>query len=93
MENDVGWQEITDPRLQGNYDVQQLNSMSALAYDCINPDSRERPSMRDIVLALSNYQKRRSSRVPHGQNGRHKAEEPTFELDLHGTVGPSLTER
>ncbi|KAK6283653.1 hypothetical protein POUND7_002605 [Theobroma cacao] len=68
VENDVGWEEIADPRLQGTFDVQQLNHMAALAYTCINPVSRKRPSMRDIVLTLSETHKPRNSRVQHGQN-------------------------
>ncbi|XP_021294959.1 calcium/calmodulin-regulated receptor-like kinase 1 isoform X1 [Herrania umbratica] len=93
VENDVGWEEIADPRLQGKFDVQKLNRMAALAYNCINPVSRKRPLMRDIVLALSEIHKPRNSRVHYGQNHPAKAEEPTFELDLQGTVDPSLTER
>ncbi|XWS12770.1 hypothetical protein CRYUN_Cryun37aG0118800 [Craigia yunnanensis] len=52
----------------------------------------KRPSMREIVLALSEIRKPRNSRVHHGQNYHAKAEETTFELDLQGTVDP-LTER
>ncbi|KAK6264851.1 hypothetical protein SCA6_020285 [Theobroma cacao] len=63
VENDVGWEEIADPRLQGTFDVQQLNHMAALAYTCINPVSRKRPSMRDIVLTLSETHKPRNSRI------------------------------
>ena len=85
----MGWEEIADSRLQGKFDVQQLNCMAALAYNCINPVSRKRPSMREIVLELSDLRKPRNSMVQHGQNNPTKVDETTFELDLQGTVDPS----
>ncbi|XVF25957.1 hypothetical protein REPUB_Repub13aG0258600 [Reevesia pubescens] len=93
VDHNVGWEEIADSRLDGKFYVQQLNDMATLAYNCINPVSRKRPSMREIVLALSEIRKPRNSRVHQGQNYPAKAEETTFELDLQGTVDPSLTER
>ncbi|XP_022716041.1 calcium/calmodulin-regulated receptor-like kinase 1 [Durio zibethinus] len=92
VEDNIGWEEIADSRLQGKFDVQQLNYMAALAYNCINPFSSKRPSMREIVLALSEICKPRNSRVHQGQNHPAKAEETTSELDLQGIVDP-LTKR
>ncbi|GMI77552.1 calcium/calmodulin-regulated receptor-like kinase 1 [Hibiscus trionum] len=87
-EDDEGWEQIADPRLDGKFDVQQLNYMAGLAYNCVNPVSRKRPSMREIVLALSEIRKPRNS-----ETYRVMAADTTFELDLKGTVGSSLTER
>ncbi|KAK8618330.1 hypothetical protein V6N13_132324 [Hibiscus sabdariffa] len=86
--DDEGWEQIADPRLDGKFDVQQLNYMAGLAYNCVNPVSRKRPSMREIVLALSEIRKPRNS-----ETYRAMAADTTFELDLKGTVGSSLTER
>ncbi|KAJ6837655.1 calcium/calmodulin-regulated receptor-like kinase 1 [Iris pallida] len=58
-----GWEEIADSRLDGNYDMDELHDMARLAYKCINPVSRKRPSMRDVVQALSLIVKKRPS--PH----------------------------
>ncbi|KAB2007299.1 hypothetical protein ES319_D10G019500v1 [Gossypium barbadense] len=88
VEDNEGWEEIADPRLEGKFDVQQLNFMGGLAYNCVNPVSRKRPSMRKIVLALSEILKPRNS-----ETYRVITEETTFELDLQGTFDSSLTER
>ncbi|KAL0292455.1 UNVERIFIED_CONTAM: Calcium/calmodulin-regulated receptor-like kinase [Sesamum radiatum] len=48
-EGKVGWEEIGDPRLEGNFDVEELNQVAALAHKCVSPVPRRRPSMRDIV--------------------------------------------
>ncbi|KAL5976087.1 Calcium/calmodulin-regulated receptor-like kinase 1 [Asimina triloba] len=58
----VGWEEIADSRLDGKYDVQELNEMASLAYKCISPGARKRPPMRDIVQTLSRIIKRRHNR-------------------------------
>lgn len=66
----LGWEEIADSRLEGSYEAQQLSEVAALAYKCINRLPRKRPSMRDVVQALSNtvkernYRKRRKFLVP-----------------------------
>nr|WIL59865.1 nodulation protein [Melilotus officinalis] len=52
-EDKIGWEEIVDPQLNGNYDVHKLNGMASLALKCVNEVSKIRPSMRDIVQALS----------------------------------------
>lgn len=57
-----GWEEIVDPRLNGKYDVQELNNVSALAYKCVNRSPKKRPAMRDIVQVLSRILKSRHSR-------------------------------
>ncbi|WJX46342.1 non-specific serine/threonine protein kinase [Trifolium repens] len=60
MESDgkIGWEEIVDPVLKGNYDVHKLNDMASLAFKCVNEISKIRPSMREIVQALSQLYKK-----------------------------------
>lgn len=61
-EGKVGWEEIVDSRLEGIFDVQELDEVAALAYKCINRLPRRRPSMRDIVQVLTRILKSRHSR-------------------------------
>ncbi|XWS41087.1 hypothetical protein CRYUN_Cryun17cG0050300 [Craigia yunnanensis] len=55
----------------------------------VEEDMGKRPSMREIVLALSDIRKPRNLRVHHAQNYPTNVEETTFELDLQGTADPS----
>lgn len=64
-EGKVGWEEIVDSCLDGEFDVQELNDVAALAYKCINRVPRKRPSMRDIVQVLSRMLKMRHNRKHH----------------------------
>ncbi|ESW04986.1 hypothetical protein PHAVU_011G142200 [Phaseolus vulgaris] len=59
IEGKVGWEEIVDSHLQGNFDVKELNEVAALAYKCINRAPNKRPSMRDIVQVLTRILKAR----------------------------------
>lgn len=54
-----GWEEIVDSGLEGNFDVQELNEVAAIAYKCINRVPRKRPSMRDIVQVFTRILKSR----------------------------------
>jgi len=56
-----------DSRLDRNYDMGELNDMSTLAYKCINRLSRKRPSMRDVVQALSRIAKENHSKKRHSR--------------------------
>ncbi|CAL9185644.1 unnamed protein product [Musa hybrid cultivar] len=47
-----GWEEISDPRLDGAFDITELNDVAAVAYKCINQLSRNRPPIRDVVQTL-----------------------------------------
>ncbi|CAI0436570.1 unnamed protein product [Linum tenue] len=58
----VGWEEIVDSRLEGKFDMQELNEVAALAYKCIQRVPRKRPSMRDTVQVLSRILKARHNR-------------------------------
>ncbi|XVE50497.1 hypothetical protein DITRI_Ditri01bG0167300 [Diplodiscus trichospermus] len=61
-EGKVGWEEIVDSRLDGKFDVQELNEVAALAYKCVSRVPKKRPSMRDIVQVLTRILKTRYSK-------------------------------
>ncbi|KAL6283829.1 calcium/calmodulin-regulated receptor-like kinase 1 [Prunus yedoensis var. nudiflora] len=61
-EGKVGWEEIVDSHLNGNFHMQELNEVAALAYKCVNRAPKKRPSMRDIVQVLSRLLKMRHNR-------------------------------
>ncbi|WOK96447.1 hypothetical protein Cni_G05154 [Canna indica] len=58
-----GWEEIADSRLDGLFDVRELNDLAALAYKCVSRVSRKRPSMRDIVQSITKIMNARHSRM------------------------------
>ncbi|XAR67494.1 Non-specific serine/threonine protein kinase [Bertholletia excelsa] len=58
-EGRLGWEEIVDSRLDGKVNMQELNEVAALAYNCVNCVPRKRPSMRDVVQILSHILDRR----------------------------------
>ncbi|CAA0816244.1 Protein kinase superfamily protein [Striga hermonthica] len=64
----VGWEEICDPRLEGNFNVEEFNEVAALAHKCVNRLPRRRPSMRDIVQVLSRILSHRHKRRPHKED-------------------------
>ncbi|CAN8243739.1 unnamed protein product [Cochlearia groenlandica] len=61
-EEKVGWEEIVDSRLDGRFDIQEVNEVAAFAYKCISRAPRKRPNMRDIVQVLSRVVKVRHNR-------------------------------
>ncbi|PSR95641.1 Calcium/calmodulin-regulated receptor-like kinase [Actinidia chinensis var. chinensis] len=67
-EGKVGWEEIVDSRLDGKFDVQELNAVAALAYKCVNRAPRKRPSMRDLVQVLPSILKSRHNRNHHSHS-------------------------
>ncbi|KAG2682122.1 hypothetical protein I3843_11G177600 [Carya illinoinensis] len=87
-EGKVGWEEIVDSRLEGKFDVQELNEVAALAYKCINRIPRKRPSMRDIVQVLSRILKLRYNRNHHKKSLSATAEEVTIDVDQSETKTP-----
>lgn len=62
-EEKVGWEEIVDSRLDGRFDVQEVNEVAAFAYKCISRAPRKRPNMRDVVQVLARVVKVRHSRL------------------------------
>ncbi|KAH6834805.1 Protein kinase superfamily protein [Perilla frutescens var. hirtella] len=52
-EGEMGWEEIGDPRLQGKFNVEELDRVAALAHECVSCNAKRRPSMRDVLQVLS----------------------------------------
>ncbi|KAK4387006.1 Calcium/calmodulin-regulated receptor-like kinase [Sesamum angolense] len=71
----VGWEEIVDPRLDGKYDIEDLDEVATLAHKCVNRVARRRPSMRDIVQVLSRILKSRHIRNHQSSSSTPKAGE------------------
>nr|DAD23202.1 TPA_asm: hypothetical protein HUJ06_024665 [Nelumbo nucifera] len=92
-EGGVGWEEIVDSRLDGKFDVRELNDVAALAYKCINRVSRKRPSIRDVVQALSRILKLRHSRNHHKRATSATAEEVSIDVDRSEAQTPSTDHR
>ena len=81
-----------DSSLNGKFDVEELNDIASLAYQCINHLSKKRPSMRDIVLALSRILKLNLSRKRHKESMSATEEEITIELQKSETRDPTVME-
>ncbi|XVF34100.1 hypothetical protein REPUB_Repub18cG0028300 [Reevesia pubescens] len=89
-EGKVGWEEIADSRLDGKFDVQELNEVAVLAYKCVSRVPRKRPSMRDIVQVLTRILKTRHSKK-HQKPLPATADEVSVDLEQGETKIP-LTE-
>lgn len=76
-----GWEEIADSRLDGKYDLQELNDVAALAYKCVNRAPKKRSSMRDTVQVLSRILKSRHERKRHKRSLSATAEEITINVE------------
>ncbi|XP_074311031.1 calcium/calmodulin-regulated receptor-like kinase 1 [Silene latifolia] len=76
-----GWEEIVDSRLNGEFDVVELNEVATLAYKCIKRAPKKRPSMRDIVQVLSRVLKSRHGRKPFGSSLTATPEEVAIDID------------
>ncbi|XP_011097937.1 calcium/calmodulin-regulated receptor-like kinase 1 [Sesamum indicum] len=77
----VGWEEIVDPRLDGKYDVEELDEVATLAHKCVNRVARRRPSMRDIVQVLSRILKSRHIRYHPSSSSTPRAGEVIVNMD------------
>lgn len=77
----TGWEEIADPRLEGNYDIQELNEVAALAYKCVNRVPKKRPSMRSTVQVLTRILKSRHSKKHRGTPLSAMPEEVAIDID------------
>ncbi|XP_022716975.1 calcium/calmodulin-regulated receptor-like kinase 1 [Durio zibethinus] len=86
-EGKVGWEEIVDSRLDGKFDVQELNEVAALAYKCVNRVPKKRPSMRDIVQVLTRILKMRHSKK-HQKSSSATADEVSVDLEQGETKIP-----
>ncbi|XWS51954.1 hypothetical protein CRYUN_Cryun11dG0026000 [Craigia yunnanensis] len=85
-----GWEEIVDSRLDGKFDVQELNEVATLAYKCVNRVPKKRPSMRDIVQVLTRILKTRHSKK-HQKSLSATTDEVSIDLE-QGESKISITE-
>ncbi|KAL7218105.1 hypothetical protein ACSBR2_011391 [Camellia fascicularis] len=85
-EGKVGWEEMVDSRLDGKFDVQELNDMAALAYKCVNRAPRKRPSMRDIVQMLSRIPKLRHNKKHHKHSFPTTPDVVNIDMDQRSTM-------
>ncbi|KAG8365025.1 hypothetical protein BUALT_Bualt18G0060000 [Buddleja alternifolia] len=83
-EEKEGWEEIVDPRLDGKFDIVELNEVAALAHKCVNSKSRKRPSMRDIVQVLSRILKSRHNRKHQKDSSTPGTNEVIINIDKLG---------
>ncbi|XP_078175447.1 protein kinase superfamily protein [Carex rostrata] len=88
-EGKSGWEEVADSQLEGSFDLEELNDMAALAYKCVNRVSRKRPSMRDVVQALSRIVKMSRSRKHHSKKF---SVEGTGDSDARSEAQSSISE-
>ncbi|KAI9185061.1 hypothetical protein LWI28_003792 [Acer negundo] len=86
-EGKSGWEEIGDSRLDGNFDVPELNEVAVLAYKCVNRAPKKRPSMRDIVQVLSRILKMRHNKKHHKNSAT--ADEVSIDLEQADTKTPT----
>ncbi|KGN57954.1 calcium/calmodulin-regulated receptor-like kinase 1 [Cucumis sativus] len=77
----VGWEEIMDDHLDGNFNVQELNEVAALAYRCINRSPRKRPTMRDIVQVISRIINLRLEQKHHRKSLSATTDEVSIDID------------
>ncbi|KAG6607828.1 Calcium/calmodulin-regulated receptor-like kinase 1, partial [Cucurbita argyrosperma subsp. sororia] len=77
----VGWEEIMDDRLDGNFNIQELNEVAALAYRCVNRSPRKRPTMRDIVQVISRIINLRLEHKHHRKSLSATTDEVTVDID------------
>jgi len=77
----TGWEEIADPRLEGNFDIPELNEVAALAYKCVKRVPKKRPSMRGTVQVLTRILKSRHSKKHRGTPLSAMPEEVAIDID------------
>lgn len=73
--------QLVDPRLELNYSVKGVQKVSQIAYNCLSRDSKARPSMDEVVKALSPLQDLNdfailSYHARMSQQGRRKKKQP-----------------
>ncbi|GMI85296.1 calcium/calmodulin-regulated receptor-like kinase 1 [Hibiscus trionum] len=92
-EEKVCWEEITDSRLDGKYDVHELNEVAALAYKCVNRVPKKRPSMRDIVQVLIRILKTRHIKKHHKSLSGATMDEVSVDIEQGETKIPITVHR
>ncbi|XP_076954956.1 serine/threonine-protein kinase PBL34-like [Bidens hawaiensis] len=73
--------QLVDPRLELNYSVKGVQKVSQIAYNCLSRDSKARPSMDEVVKAMSQLQDLNdfailSYHARMSQQGRRKKKQP-----------------
>ncbi|KAE9616947.1 hypothetical protein Lal_00034483 [Lupinus albus] len=91
-EDEIGWEELVDSHFEGDFDVQELNEVAALAYKCVNHAPRKRPSMTDIVEVLTRILKSRHHSNHHNKTLSSTSDEVYIDLDQTETKN-SVTDR
>nr|VDC87977.1 unnamed protein product [Brassica oleracea] len=89
-EEKVGWEEIVDSRLDGKFDLQEVNEVAAFAYKCISRAPRKRPNMRDVVQVLTRVIKVRHSRKRQKKSASPSPLAPTVECGGEQTGNRSV---
>ncbi|KAL8206261.1 hypothetical protein R6Q57_009812 [Mikania cordata] len=79
--------QLVDPRLELNYSVKGVQKVSQIAYNCLSRDSKARPSMDEVVKALSPLQQLNdfailSYHARMSQQGRRKKKQPEVTQDV-----------
>lgn len=85
VEGKVGWEEIVDSRLDGKFDLGELNEISGLGYKCVNRAPKKRPSMRDIVQVLSRILKSRHNKKHHNKSLSAMTDDVSVDIDQSET--------
>ena len=61
MEGEEGWEEILDERINGKCNLSEVAIVANIARQCVNPDSHNRPNMREVVQQLMKLGNKRPS--------------------------------
>ncbi|KAH7678097.1 Non-specific serine/threonine protein kinase protein [Dioscorea alata] len=83
---------VLDSRLEGQYSLGGAQAVAALALQCLSTDSRFRPNMDEVVLALEQLQNSKTSSVTvNTANANHKANRRSSEAaGNHNTAHPKV---
>ncbi|KAJ3678350.1 hypothetical protein LUZ60_002153 [Juncus effusus] len=92
-EGRAGWEELADSRLSGSFDSDELNNIASLAYKCVSRVSKKRPSMRDVVQALSRVVKVNKSRKWSGKKVLEGGGEREGDSDARSSFSESFSHR
>ncbi|KAD3067945.1 hypothetical protein E3N88_35825 [Mikania micrantha] len=87
--------QLVDPRLELNYSVKGVQKVSQIAYNCLSRDSKARPSMDEVVKALSPLQQLNdfailSYHARMSQQGRRKKKQPEVTRLMYTNSGLAL---
>lgn len=80
-DGEVGWEEIVDSRLDGEFDLQEVHDVAALAYKCVERIPRKRPSMRDVLQCLSRIIQTRCQKNQHKRTSSATTDDTCISVD------------